>query len=1116
MKRYIIVLCLMMSTLFATSQKVTLRFTGIDLGGSYYPFDSVVVTNVNRGWTETLEFPDTTIVLSRLGVDEYVSGREGVLNLFPNPFSDFTDVDFAIAEDGKVVVSVVGIDGVQIVAWEGFLRSGFHRVRIALDKPQMALVVITTNKGRYVGKILQIGHGVDNTIEMTGPSIASLEQTNRSATSERLDACGGFEPGDLFCCTGLGMTKEGEIVVSETVVQAVFVDETIALVFPIAPIPVETVYTIDSILKMDPGMVFHEDALVFGVVTADEQSGNLYKAAFIQDRATGKAIELYMNSSSRVRIGDSICVNLKGVTYAVYNGLPQLSNFDEDGHIFFLGAVDPIEPVETTIPEIIAGNHLAGLVKLSNVMFAEQNTFANPGSYGNRVLVDPSDFSHTIIVRTSNYADFAFDSLPQGVGSLIAIASVYGSTWQLIIRSASELEFNGVDPGGEDDVMTLPYFQSFANDFGTYSTYDVLGAQSWTIDYSTAKMAGFENNTNYANEDWLISSPVNFAGTDGISLTMTYIARYFCNLNSDITLQVSSDYQSGDPNEATWKQIPASWVMGSDWNTFAQTTVDLSEFAGQKVRVAVKYVSSDAKAGTIEVQSILIQEGALPPEPDVEVQSLPYSQSFASGFGTYLTKDVFGAQTWEIDYQTAKMTGYYFSHYYANEDWLISAPVDLSGVNGAKMTMSYIGRYFTNINQEVTVWVASDYVWDSDPATANWIQVPATLREGSDWFNFLTAEISLSQFVGGAVNVAVKYTSTDQNAGTIEIQSILIEEGGDGPTPPPGPGGEVQSMPYSQSFESEFGTYITKDVEGAQSWTIKYQSAWISGHEGGSSGSDYANEDWLISSPIKIEGVEHAKVVLNYAAKYNAPVPQDVTMLVSTNYAWDADPTRADWAVLMSDIENNSTGSAWTFTDKEASLDNYLGQTVTVAVKYTSTTAGARTIEIKNITIQEGETGDGPTPPPGPGDPEGSGTADDPYNVAAGIGLQSEEPTAWVQGYIVGSVKANNATVSSNDQVAWEAPFELATNVVIADDPGCREISQCLFVNLPVGKPLREQVNLLNNPDNLGKRLSVLGKLRPYFGQAGLRDSNGLEGDFVLEDPVSPIPPDSEGVVKGD
>ena len=574
---------------------------------------------------------------------------------------------------------------------------------------------------------------------------------------------------------------------------------------PIQDLPIGTIYTIGEILDLEPGTVFTEDASVYGIITADEQSGNLYKAAFMQDRATGAAIELYLNAVSGVRIGDSVRVYLKDVTYSVYNNLPQLSNFEADGHIVILANNKPIEPEVTTIADVNAGNHLAQLIRLENVRFTEQNTFAEPSGYGNRTLADPTDYSQTVLVRTSNYANFANDSLPQGTGSLVAIATVYNSTWQLLLRSARELDFDGYVPGGDNG---LPYYQDFASSFGTYTTYDVAGPQSWEIDYSTAKMTGYANSTNYANEDWLISAKFSLENVSSASLTMTYIARYFNNLDSDITLQVSSDYTSGDPTLATWTQVPATWISGSNWNDFVSTTVDLSSFVGQKICVAVKYVSDDVKAGTIEVQSILIQEGSGPtpppgPNPGGEVQNMPYSQSFASEFGTYMTYDVLGLQSWEIDFQTAKMTGHIGGNpgeNYANEDWLISSPVAITGVDDAKMTMSYIGRYFTSINEEVTVWASTNYTWGSDPSMASWTQVPATLVEGSNWNDFITVELSLTEYVGQTITVAVKYTSTDSKAGTMEIQSITIEEGsGGGPTPPPGnvEGDGTRENPYT-------------------------------------------------------------------------------------------------------------------------------------------------------------------------------------------------------------------------------------------------------------------------------------------------------------------------------
>lgn len=320
------------------------------------------------------------------------------------------------------------------------------------------------------------------------------------------------------------------------------------------------------------------------------------------------------------------------------------------------------------------------------------------------------------------------------------------------------------------------------------------------------------------------------------------------------------------------------------------------------------------------------------------------------------------------------------------------------------------------------------------------------------------------------------------------------------PVTPTPHGGEVQSMPYVQVFDTDFGTYTTQDVIGDESWMIDYQTAKMTGYVGGENKED---EDWLISSPVKITDVEHAKFVMEYICRYFSSVSTDITLWASEDYTFGNMPETASWTNIPATLSESSSWSEWKTV--EISLDAFIGKTVSFAVKYLSTTTKAGTIEVKSITIQEGSVTPGPTPPtPGPG--AGSGTADDPYNVASGIGMQGQDVIAWVQGYIVGAVKNGTTSVSSNDDINWTAPFDSFTNVVIADDANCTEIANCIIVNLPSGKPLRQQVNLYDNPDNLGKLLAVNGKLRVYFGQAGLRDSNGTEADFVLEGYVPPTP----------
>lgn len=489
-----------------------------------------------------------------------------------------------------------------------------------------------------------------------------------------------------------------------------------------------------------------------------------------------------------------------------------------------------------------------------------------------------------------------------------------------------------------------------------------------------------------------------------------------------------------------------------------------------------------------------------PPVPNTgDVMTMPYTVSFENNFGTYATYNVVGDQVWHIDYSSAVMSGYEDGSRYDNEDWLVSSPVKIKGVEHAKIVMSYAAQY-QGVANDITMQVSTDYEAGNDPTTATWTALPTEIVNTEGW-TFTNMEFDLDAYLNSTITVAVKYTSTTDKARTIEVKTLSIEEGQASGGGGGGQGGEIQDMPYEQSFASSFGTYCTKDVFGDESWVIDYNTAKMTGYVGG---ENRENEDWLISSPVNVTGVEHAKIVMEYICRYFSSVNDDITVWASEDYVFDAMPETATWTQIAASF---TEGSNWTdFATTEISLDEFIGKTITIAVKYLSNTTKAGTIEVKSITVMEGEAG-GVTPtPPTPGPGAGSGTADDPYNVASGIALQSEEPIAWVQGYIVGAVKSGLTSVSGNDDVNWSAPFDLNTNVVIADDADCHEIANCIIVNLPNNKPLRAQVNLVDNPDNLGKLLAVNGKLRKYFGQAGLRDSGGTENDFVLEGGVTPPP----------
>ena len=212
-------------------------------------------------------------------------------------------------------------------------------------------------------------------------------------------------------------------------------------------LPVGHVYTIDTLLYMqqvEGTYHFTQDASVYGIVTDDETSGNLYKASFIQDG--DKAIELYMKSTSGLRIGDSVRVYLKGATLSEYSGTPQIQDL-EPKNVTILANGKFIDPVEISTTQI-NNNYKCRLVKFNHVEFAasdRDNTYAPDNAYGQYILNQYDENcvlqDSRVIVRTSNYASFAKRQLPQGNGSIIGILTYYstGDAWQFTIRTISEV-----------------------------------------------------------------------------------------------------------------------------------------------------------------------------------------------------------------------------------------------------------------------------------------------------------------------------------------------------------------------------------------------------------------------------------------------------------------------------------------------------------------------------------------------------------------------------------------------------------------------------------------------------------------------------------------------------
>lgn len=138
---------------------------------------------------------------------------------------------------------------------------------------------------------------------------------------------------------------------------------------------------------------------------------------------------------------------------------------------------------------------------------------------------------------------------------------------------------------------------------------------------------------------------------------------------------------------------------------------------------------------------------------------------------------------------------------------------------------------------------------------------------------------------------------------------------------------------------------------------------------------------------------------------------------------------------------------------------------------------------------------------------------DNPYSVAELRALNATSTSealqegAFLVGYIVGyingsSLNENTAIFSAEPPVAAAAtradePTVSASNFLLADDPSCKDIAAVVPINLANNTPARTDLNLKDNPSNLGRKVWLQGNVRKYMGVTGLHNVKHYSTDGV-------------------
>lgn len=334
-----------------------------------------------------------------------------------------------------------------------------------------------------------------------------------------------------------------------------------------------------------------------------------------------------------------------------------------------------------------------------------------------------------------------------------------------------------------------------------------------------------------------------------------------------------------------------------------------------------------------------------------------------------------------------------------------------------------------------------------------------------------------------------------------------------------GAGEEILNAPLTSTLDP----FTEYSVTGDQKWVMdSYGYAKMTAFV---NPNRYANEDWLISPAMDLTEYDAAHVTFDHISRYGNNT-QDHTLWVSSDYN-GGNPGTATWTQVT--IANYSSGSSWTDWTNSGNLNipsGFTNQTnIHIALKYLSTTSTAGTWEVKNMKVVSGPGDEGGiVNPPDPG--TGDGSKDSPYDLQSAIDNQGATGSYWTKAYIVGAVDDGSGSgISITDDSRFTGPFSVSSNLLIAATSSETSYANCLPVQLPVGT-VRTALNLVDNPDHLGKEVFLYGTLETYFGVAGIKNVTeyDIEGgiidpgaDAILSAPfTSVLAPFAEYSVLGD
>ena len=300
-------------------------------------------------------------------------------------------------------------------------------------------------------------------------------------------------------------------------------------------------------------------------------------------------------------------------------------------------------------------------------------------------------------------------------------------------------DYSTVDP--KLDYANLAYNvlwqETFNGSLGTFTAYDLLGAQSWVAaSYAPdqyAKISGYSGG-NKDNEDWLISAPINLTGVTNASFNFRQTVRYINGLWDQVGVLVSSNWNGTQAgiSTATWTPLSGYTLPAGTNYVFAESgKIDFSAYANKTINIAFRYLSTTTNAATWEVdRAEILIPGDKP--PIIGLAPLTYKTFYEyTGNGWVKSEKLYYLNS--VDYNAMGAPGNYdnFSSSLLPQNYLPALLKEKYPLAGQDFEVIIVYKYF----EGATITLADKYKFDN----GNWVSTYNFIEPRTSQFLYSTS-----------------------------------------------------------------------------------------------------------------------------------------------------------------------------------------------------------------------------------------------------------------------------------------------------------------------------------------------------------------------------------------